>query len=160
MSPPPPPVYDLDHLPQDLADRIPIVSYHVNDQETVQRSYIWKGPFKHFANEFKKRNVGTRDCCFNVIWFYKYHWLEYNVKNDATFCFVCFLFKKGRKNNPFTLGGWRNWNRDDVLDKHVGDVGSAHNTTQERYNSYLTPGAAIDNKIVEVTSEEKRLYKI
>jgi hypothetical protein len=65
--------------------------------------------------------------------------LKYNIKNDAVFCFVCFLFKKGWKNNPFTLGGWRNWNMDDILDKHVGDIDSAHNVAQERYNSYLTP---------------------
>jgi hypothetical protein len=70
------------------------------------------------------------------------------------------LFKKGGKDSPFTVGGWRNWNRDDALDKHVGDVGSAHNAAQERYNSYLTPATAIDNRIVRVTNEEKRLYKI
>jgi hypothetical protein len=28
---------------------------------------------------------------------------------------------------------------DDILDKHVGDIDSAHNVAQERYNSYLTP---------------------
>jgi hypothetical protein len=42
----------------------------------------------------------------------------------------------------------------------VGGVDSAHNAAQERYNSYLSPSTAIDNRIVEVDSEEKRLYKI
>jgi hypothetical protein len=42
----------------------------------------------------------------------------------------------------------------------VGVVDSAHNETQERYNSYLTRSTAIDNRIVEVGSEEKRFYKI
>jgi hypothetical protein len=64
------------------------------------------------------------------------------------------------KKSPFTHCGWRNWNRDDALDKHVGGVNSAHSAAQERYNSYLTPSTTIDNRIVEVGNEEKRLYKI
>jgi hypothetical protein len=67
--------------------------------------------------------------------------------------------KRGNK-SPFTHCGWRNWNRDDALDKHVGDVDSIHNAAQERYNSYLTPNMTIDNIIMKVGSEEKRLYKI
>jgi hypothetical protein len=160
-SPPlPPPVFDPDRLPQDPAERLPIVSYPINDQDAVRRAYIMKGPFQPYAHEFKKRKIGTRDRWFNLLWFQKYYWIEYSIKNDAAFCFVCFLFKKGGKDSPFTVGGWRNWNRDDALDKHVGDVGSAHNAAQERYNSYLTPATAIDNRIVRVTNEEKRLYKI
>jgi hypothetical protein len=68
--------------------------------------------------------------------------------------------KGGGEKSPFTHCGWRNWNRDDALDKHVGGVDSAHNAAQERYNSYLTPSMAIDNRIIEVGSEEKQLYKI
>jgi hypothetical protein len=60
----------------------------------------------------------------------------------------------------FTHCGWRNWNRDNALDKQVCVVDSAHNETQERYNSYLTRSTAIDNRIVNVGSEEKSLYKI
>jgi hypothetical protein len=67
---------------------------------------------------------------------------------------------KKRGTKAFTDCGWKNWNRDDALGKHVGGVDSAHNAAQERYNSYLTPSTAIDNRIVEVESEEKRLYKI
>jgi hypothetical protein len=72
------------------------------------------------------------------------------------------LFKGGGggKKSSFTHCGCRNWNRDDALDKHVGGVDSAHNASQESYNSYLTPSMAIDSRIVEVGSEEKRLYKI
>jgi hypothetical protein len=70
------------------------------------------------------------------------------------------LFKNGGNKSPFIHCGWRNWNRDDALDKYVGGVDSAHNAAQERYNSYLTPSMAIDNRIIEVGSEEKQLYKI
>jgi hypothetical protein len=91
----PPPVYDSDRLPQDPAERLPIVSYPINNQDIVRRAYILKGPFKPYANDFKKRKSGTRNRTFNITWFHKYHWLEYSIKNDAAFYFVCFLFKKG-----------------------------------------------------------------
>jgi hypothetical protein len=64
--PPPPPVYDPDHLPQDPAERLHIVSYPINDQDAVRRAYILKGPFKPYANDFKKRKSGTRYRAFNV----------------------------------------------------------------------------------------------
>jgi hypothetical protein len=47
-----------------------------------------------------------------------------------------------------------------AVDKHVGGVDNAHNAAEERYNSYLTHSTTINNRIVEVGSEEKRLYKI
>ena len=161
---PPPPIYDPDCLPQDPADRLPILSYPTNDQDAVRRAYIIKGPFKPFAHQFKKRKIGTRDRSFNPIWLHHYHWLEYSIKNTAAFCFVCYLFKnkkgKGKGTETFTIGGWRNWNREDALVKHVGGVDSIHNAAQERYNLYMTPNAKIDNVMDMVTSEELRLYKI
>ena len=42
----------------------------------------------------------------------------------------------------------------------MGGVGSLHNTTQKRYNLYLNPTAAIDDRIENWSSEELRLYKI
>ncbi|KAK3142684.1 hypothetical protein QOZ80_4BG0349940 [Eleusine coracana subsp. coracana] len=135
---PPPPVYDPDHLSQDPADRLPIISYPLKDQDAVRRAYIMKQPFKPYAHEFVKRKIGIRDRSFNVFWLYKYPWLEYSIKNDAAYCFVCFLFKKEGHKSAFTDGGWRNWNRDDALDKHVGKVDSAYNAAHKRYTSYLT----------------------
>jgi hypothetical protein len=96
MPPPPPPlsVFDPGHLTQDPAERLSIISYPINNQDVVRRAYILKGPFKPYAHDFKKRS-DTRDRTFNVTWLHKYHWLEYSIKNDATFFFVSFLFKKG-----------------------------------------------------------------
>ncbi|KAG2628560.1 hypothetical protein PVAP13_3KG382227 [Panicum virgatum] len=103
---PPPPIYDPDCLPQDPEDRLPIVSYPTNYQDAVRRAYIIKGPFKPFSHQFKKRKIGTRDRSFNPIWLHHYHWLEYSIKNDAAFCFVCYLFKnkkgKGKGTETFT----------------------------------------------------------
>jgi hypothetical protein len=72
IPPPPPSIYDLDYLPQDPTEKLPIVNYPINDQDTVRRSYILKGPFKPYAREFKNRKDDTRDQTFNVIWLHKY----------------------------------------------------------------------------------------
>jgi hypothetical protein len=67
---------------------------------------------------------------------------------------------KGKGTGIFVDGGWRNWNRDDALDKHVGGVTSVHNKAQERYNLFLNPNAAVDDIIVKVNHEELHLYKL
>jgi hypothetical protein len=37
----------------------------------------------------------------------------------------------GGGKSSFTHCGWRNWNRDNALDRHVGGVDSAHNAARE-----------------------------
>ena len=56
----PPPVYDFSHLKHDLGERLPIASYPVNDQDAVRRAYILKKPFKPYAHNFKKEQLGER----------------------------------------------------------------------------------------------------
>ncbi|PUZ40799.1 hypothetical protein GQ55_9G452100 [Panicum hallii var. hallii] len=167
-APPPPvpekePIYDINQLPLDPGERQSIANYPVNDQDAVRRAYIIKGPYQPYAHDFDNdsRKIGGKDRKFNPLWFYKYPWIEYSVKKEAAFCFVCYLFGKGRsKTSAFIDGGWNNWNRTDALDIHVGGVTSAHNAAQERYNLFMTPHGAIDDKIVKVDSEERRLYKM
>ncbi|RLM78968.1 uncharacterized protein C2845_PM12G08030 [Panicum miliaceum] len=55
-SPPPPPPsgFDVDHLPHDPGERLPIASYYVNDQDAVRRAYILRGAFQPYAHEFPK----------------------------------------------------------------------------------------------------------
>ena len=162
--PPPPPVYDINRLPQDPGERLPIASYPVNDQDAVRRAYILKGPLQNYAHSFKGRLIGDRVRQFSPFWFHRHHWLEYSPKKEAAFCFVCYLFKEkktsGKGTNAFTEGGWNNWNREDALSKHVGGVTSVHNAAQEKYNLFVNPGAAIDDLLVKVNSEELCLYKI
>jgi hypothetical protein len=156
MPPPPPSVYDPDHLSQDPVERLPIVSYPINDQDAVRRAYILKGSFKPYANAFKKERV-VLEIGHSMLHGFT-NIISLNIVSRMMPHFA--LYAWGGERNPFTHCGWRNWNRDDALDKHVSGVDSAHNAAQEMYNSYLTPSTTIDNRIVEVGSEEKRLYKI
>ena len=40
VLPPPLPVYDINRLPHDLGERLPIQSYSVNNQDAIRRAYI------------------------------------------------------------------------------------------------------------------------
>ncbi|XP_066324330.1 uncharacterized protein [Miscanthus floridulus] len=132
---PSPPVYDISRLPLDPRERQPIANYPVNDQDAVRRSYIIKGPYQPYAHEFKSRKNGHRDRQFNPIWFYKYPWIEYSIKKDAAFCFVCYLFAKEKtKKSAFIEGGWRTWNRNDALDLHQGLAFRGHDESEESSN--------------------------
>jgi hypothetical protein len=114
MPPPPPsslpPVYNINCLPHDQGERRPILKYPVNDQDAIQRAYIIKGSFKPFSHDFLKRKISYRDRGFNYCWMYNNDWIEYSIKKDAVFCFICYLFKKGTGSDTFTVDGWRNWN--------------------------------------------------
>ncbi|KAI4987263.1 hypothetical protein ZWY2020_020063 [Hordeum vulgare] len=164
VSPALPPVYDFSRLKHDPGERIPIASYPVNDQDAVRRAYILKKPFKPYAHDFEKRSIGSRERSLNPLWLHNHSWLEYSIKKESAFCFVCYLFKEkktsGKGTNAFTDGGWRNWNSEDALLKRVGCVTSVHNVAQERYNLFVNPHAAIDNLVVRMNSDDMHLYKM
>jgi hypothetical protein len=149
-APAPPTLYDISHLPHDPSERQPIASYHANDHDAIRRAYILRGPFQPYAHEFPNRKIGDRDRHFNFVWFQNFPWIEYSVKKDAAFCFMCYLFKskanKGKGTSAFTSDGWNNWNKgSEALLKHVGSM--SHKTTKENYLGFINPNAAIDNKI-------------
>jgi hypothetical protein len=137
--------------------RTPIASYDVNEQDAVWRRYILNGPYQPYAYKYPTKNIYGRDYHFSILWLHKYSWLEYSVEKDATFCMVCYLFGKG--SNTFVKVGWRNWNIGvEALDKHMGDVTSAHKKAQEKCNLFVQ-GKIIDNVIVTVSQDSLHLYK-
>jgi hypothetical protein len=162
-SPPPPPpasklpMYDINRLPYDPGERQPIENYNVNDQDAIRRSYITRGPCKPYIHDFPYRDIGNVPRRFSIQWLYNYEWLEYSVKKDAGFCFICYLFKKSSGSNNFSVGGWDNWNRgNDALLKHCGS--KAHKAAEERYIGFINPKVAIDYNIDKWSEEELRLY--
>ncbi|XP_066381051.1 uncharacterized protein [Miscanthus floridulus] len=89
---------------------------------------------------------------------YNHEWLEYSIKKDAAFCFICYLFKKGSGSEAFTVDGWNNWNiGEPALLKHLGS--KAHIAAQERYIGFINPKVAIDYNIQKWSDEDLRLYK-
>jgi hypothetical protein len=122
-------------LSQDPAERLPIVSYPVNDHDVVRRAYILKGPFKPYAHEFKKERVALGIGHSMLYGFTNIIGLNIVSRMMSHFALYASCSKGGGDKSPFTHCGWRNWNIDDALDKHVGGVDSAYNAAQERYNS-------------------------
>ena len=86
--------YDVELLPHDPSKRIPIMRYAINDQDAVRRGFILKGPCQPRQHDFPVREISGKRRRFNVSWFDKYNWIEYNVEKDVAFCFVCYLFKE------------------------------------------------------------------
>ena len=85
VLPPQSPIYDINRLPRDPAEKLPIASYPFNDQDAIRRSYILNGPYQPYSHEFKKRAIGGRERGFNCVWFYKYDWVEYSKKRKLCF---------------------------------------------------------------------------
>ncbi|XP_066384627.1 uncharacterized protein [Miscanthus floridulus] len=161
-SPPPPaskpPAYDINRLPYDPGERLPIEDYPINDQDTIRRAYITKGACKPYIHDFPYRNIGGVPRRFSIQCLYNYEWLEYSVKKDSAFCFICYLFKKGSGSKTFIVDGWNNWNiGNTTLLKHYGS--RAHKAAQERYIGFMNPKVAIDYNIDKWSEEELRLYK-
>ncbi|GKB07661.1 zinc finger MYM-type protein 1-like protein [Tanacetum coccineum] len=69
-----------------------------------------------------------------------YDWLEYSVDKDATYCFVCYLFKNKDDHvaDTFVKNGLKGWNRPVAFDKHVRKFNSAHNQAREKYDALTT----------------------
>ena len=67
--PPPPPVYDINQLPHDPDQRLPIQSYPANDQDAIRRAYILKCPFKPYAHKKGKleKDIAASILCGFII---------------------------------------------------------------------------------------------
>ncbi|XP_021764865.1 zinc finger MYM-type protein 1-like [Chenopodium quinoa] len=129
-------VYDVELLPHDPGKRINIMDYPANERNAVRRGYILKKPCQPKTHDFPQRQVSGL-CRFSIHWFKKWDWLEYSIEKDATFCFVCYLFKNEVDSysggDAFVDGGFRAWNKPERFEKHVGGINSAHNLAYEKY---------------------------
>ena len=153
---------DLAALERDPGKRLPISSYHVNDQDRVRRRYIDLGACQPKDHKFEIRDFSGHPRRFCPTWFKDHKWLEYSVQEEAAFCFVCYLFKDKTKSpggDAFVNGGFNNWNLKARLKRHIGAVSSAHAEAQEKYDMFTTPTTSIRESIASNTSQYKALYK-
>jgi hypothetical protein len=109
MPPPPPPVYDPGRLTQDPAERLPIISYLINDQNVIRIAYILKGSFKPYAHDFKKRKSGTGTGIGHSMLHDFTNIIGLNIVSRMMPHFALYAScSKGGKKSPFTHCGWRN----------------------------------------------------
>jgi len=150
--------YDVNWLPHDPGERIPISSYNPNDQADVRKRYIALGACQPRGHDFPRKDIGGKRR-FVPSWFDTYGWLEYSVKLDAAFCFICYLFKNktAKGGNSFVNGGFRLWNHTSKFDKHAAC--KSHRLAQEKFDSFSITITSIANTLVKRTTEEKVMYK-
>ncbi|XBI02896.1 hypothetical protein VPH35_131392 [Triticum aestivum] len=149
---------DLAALERDSGKRLPISSYHANDQDRVRRRYIDLGVFQPKDHKFEIRDFSGHPHRFCPTWFKDHKWLEYSVQEEAAFCFVCYLFKDKTKSpggDAFMNGGFNNWNLKARLKRHIGAVSSAHAEAPEKYDKFTIPATSIRESIASNTTQYK-----
>jgi hypothetical protein len=147
---------DVDSLEHDPGLRSSISTFDVNEQDSIRRRYILKGPCHLYAYNYPSRKIYGKDRRFSFLWFQKYHWIEYSVEKDAAYCFLCYLF--GKENGKFITEGWNNWNvGSKALDKH--ESSTLHKFAQEKYNLFVQKGTKIDGVIVKVLEKDRADYR-
>ncbi|XP_062208934.1 uncharacterized protein LOC133910615 [Phragmites australis] len=60
--------------------------------------------------------------------------------------------------DAFVNGGFKNWNHKEAFKKHVGDINSAHNQAQEKYDLFVKPKTSIEQSFASTTKQYKVLY--
>ena len=91
---------------------------------------LWKYPVN-------KDITGRKTHCFVKTWYIKFPWLEYNVKEDAAFCFCCRQFSapgdQSEMTVTFTEKGFRNWAH--AMDSKKGFA--KHERSEQHKTSYV-----------------------
>ena len=87
-----------------------------------------------------------------------YFWLEYSVKEDKVYCFICKNFSSGNikdQYETFVKSGFSNWKKlNEKLKKH--EQSDQHTKCSEKYVSYkhsLTHGKVCDQKAYQHEEE-------
>ena len=76
---------DLAALERDPGKRLPISSYHANDQDRVRRRYIDLGACQPKDHKFEIRDFSGHSRRFSPTWFKDHKWLEYSVEKESAF---------------------------------------------------------------------------
>jgi len=60
-------------------------TYYPNDQETIRRTYLQRGPCQPIQHNFPQRKIGNSMRRFCPSWFNEFgKWLEYSAEKDTT----------------------------------------------------------------------------
>lgn len=60
---------DLDSLPADPMERIPIRDYHPNERDEIRKEYLRRGPYQPRYHKFPQRDFSDLKRRFNPKWF-------------------------------------------------------------------------------------------
>ncbi|XP_010230059.1 zinc finger MYM-type protein 1 [Brachypodium distachyon] len=157
--------FDPNHIIPDPALRIPIEDYANEIRDEVRRAYLLKGRTEANGHVFEQTLDGKVWRSFQRSWLGKYDWLEYSVKENAAFCFYCFLFKKTAQpntfgNDVFSRDGYSRWKTATAaFKKHVGGPNSVHNIARDCARYLIAQGEAFRGHDESSTSINKGNFK-
>ena len=101
---------------------------------------------------------------FNLAWFKKYKWLEYNILKDAVYCLYCYLFKldieKQARGDSFVTKGFSKLKKKEKIEGHVGAHNSAHNQARRKCEALLNHKQSIITFFDKQSDQQKIVYKI
>lgn len=156
---------NIDSLIRDPGARPSILSYPSNQRDEIRRAYIKLGPYQLHKSKypFSPSGPNGKTRSFQAAWFNNFWWLEYSEKNDAAFCFPCYLFNKkpiGRVGSDrFTVAGFNKWKKvnsgkDCAFVVHEGTTTSAHNFSVRCYEDLKNQLCHIENVIEKQTTQQ------
>ncbi|KQK16895.2 hypothetical protein BRADI_1g31303v3 [Brachypodium distachyon] len=158
--------FDPNHIIPDPALRIPIKDYANEIRDEVRRAYLLKGRTEANGHVFEQTLDGKVWRSFQRSWLGKYDWLEYSVKENAAFCFYCFLFKKTAQpntfgNDVFSRDGYSRWKTATAaFKKHVGGPNSFHNIARGKCEDFINQRSSVSSKIHTYSKESEIAYTI
>ncbi|CAN6557401.1 unnamed protein product [Malus baccata var. baccata] len=151
-------------LQYDPGLRRPILSYHPNVRDQVQRAYLQNKPCQPKTHAFPYTNFGTKPRRFNPAWFTQFpNWLEYSTSQDAAYCLCCYLFKPDigdqSGGDTFVGVGFKNWKCKKKLEIHVGGPNSSHNNAWRNCEALLNQKQHIETVISKQTDQDRIDYR-
>ncbi|KAL4099003.1 hypothetical protein QTP88_023506 [Uroleucon formosanum] len=69
------------------------------------------GPYCPALNAYKQTRFGSQNKSFSSEWYKQYTWLEYSMKSNAAFCYVCRMFADELIDEVWTKKGFSNWQK-------------------------------------------------
>ncbi|PIN08333.1 hypothetical protein CDL12_19095 [Handroanthus impetiginosus] len=141
---------DVNSLKADPAERLAILKYHPNDQDTVRRAYIQKGPCQPCNHNFSQTEMSGALRRFNFKWFNDYpDWLEYSDED---------VHQRG--GDVFSSRGFRSWNKKDRFGIHVGRPNSDHYKAKKKCEDLMRQSQSIQTVLDKQSSQAKMEYRI
>lgn len=156
---------DHTNLPADPGLRPRMSDYPPNEQESVRRSYLQKGPFQPRQHKFPLTLICNKLRKFNASWFNDGgDWLEYSIHDDAIFCLHCYLFRPDHGEqgggDSFVVKGFRNWKNRKALQSHVGGPNSAHNHAYRQGQALLNQKQQVGTLLCRQSDKVRSAYRL
>ena len=115
-------------------------------------------PVQPRQHRFPATLFGNKTRSFNPQWFDKHTWLEYSIKKDAAFCYVCRFFSTSTHGEEsFVRTGYTDWKhapgKSGKLEKH--NTSSRHVHAMAAWRDYITVKSSNTSIASRLSSQRK-----